>query len=465
MTIYLYYDMKLVTFGIDDKRNLIVQFPVLVYPQNQQHLTLYQLEIVLVPIIDRNKNAQSYTHLQVTKPYVALNSEMYISLRIQELEACKKIGYEFYCEELFVVKHRSQHNCESAIYFDSNAEIIKENCEFQYFYNKTDVKPPVLDGGNEIILANWPKSKYVICKDNHEYPIKIPRHPYILLKRSVLCNCDIHAEEHSLLESIATCPGKHSYMTIYYTVNTAFMPYLDTFKEELELPSLEVNQNWTTQKQVLLISLQATPFDSKLLKAPGTLKGLMQKYKQKSKMLAEAQNDKPKNEFFDNIAVDIFLFAATIISMLAVAAIIHLVCRHAKLKALLTGIAFQPVNQAEAAVTKQTKEFCTAQWYAIATLTTLTILLIVYICLSNQKCTLFKRRLYSNTVTIMLFFSDIRQYVPVKLCKSAGSIHLFQIYGQLDSNQIILEKNCLRDIIKIYWKEVFVTLNGTINII
>ena len=82
----------------------------------------------------------------------------------------------------------------------------------------------------------------MICKDNHEYPIKIPRHPHVLLKKSVLCNCDIHAEEHSLLESIATCPGKQSDMTIYYTVNTAFMPYLDTFKEELELPSLEVNQ-------------------------------------------------------------------------------------------------------------------------------------------------------------------------------------------------------------------------------
>ena len=62
----------------------------------------------------------------------------------------------------------------------------------------------------------------------------------------------------------------------------------------------------------------------------------------------------------------------------------------------------------------------------------------------------------------MLFFSDIRQYVPVKLCKSAGSIHLFQLYGQLDSDQIILEKNCLWDMIKIDWKEVFVTLNGTI---
>ena len=164
-----------------------------------------------------------------------------------------------------MVKHRSQHNCKSAIYFDSNVEIIKENCEFQYFYNKTDVKPAILDGGNEIILANWPKSKYVICKDNHEYPIKIPRHPYVLLKRCVLHNCGIHAE-HLLLESIAMCPGKQSNMTIYYIVNTAFMPYLDTFKEELELPSLEVNQNWTTQKQVLPTLLQTTPFIINYLK-------------------------------------------------------------------------------------------------------------------------------------------------------------------------------------------------------
>ena len=134
--LYLYYDMKLVTFGIDDKRNLIVQFPVFVHPHNQQHLTLYQLETVPVPIIDRNENAQSYMHLKVTKPYISLNSETYISLKIQELEKCKKIGFEFYHEELFVVKHRSQHNCESAIYFDSNAEIIKENCEFQYFIIK-----------------------------------------------------------------------------------------------------------------------------------------------------------------------------------------------------------------------------------------------------------------------------------------------------------------------------------------
>ena len=78
-----------------------------------------------------------------------------------------------------------------------------------------------------------------------------------------------------------------------------------------------------------------------------------------------------------------------------------------------------------------------------------------------QRCTIFKKRLYSNTVTIVLFFSDVKQYIPVKLCKSAGSIHLFQIYGQLSSDQIVLEKNCLWDMMRINWKKVFVNLNST----
>ena len=34
--IHLYYDMKLVTFGIDRKRNLIIQFPIFVQPYTQQ---------------------------------------------------------------------------------------------------------------------------------------------------------------------------------------------------------------------------------------------------------------------------------------------------------------------------------------------------------------------------------------------------------------------------------------------
>ena len=62
--------------------------------------------------------AQSYTHLCINKPYIALNSETYIALTQQELRSCEKIGNEFYCKELFVAKHKSSYNCESSIYLN-----------------------------------------------------------------------------------------------------------------------------------------------------------------------------------------------------------------------------------------------------------------------------------------------------------------------------------------------------------
>ena len=96
--LHLYYDMKLVTFSIDENRNLIVQFPVFVQFYTQQQLILYQIETVPVPIVDQNKQAHCYTHLPIDRPYTSLNSETYISLRQQELATCKKIGYEFYCK-------------------------------------------------------------------------------------------------------------------------------------------------------------------------------------------------------------------------------------------------------------------------------------------------------------------------------------------------------------------------------
>ena len=121
--------------------------------------------------------------LQVKKPCIALNSETYISIRQQELRTFKRTGYEFYCEELFIVKCKSRYSCESAIYFNLNTDTIGENCNFKFYYNKTDISPSVLDGGNEIILANWPNNKHIIWNINNDIPIRIPSHPYVLVKQ------------------------------------------------------------------------------------------------------------------------------------------------------------------------------------------------------------------------------------------------------------------------------------------
>ena len=115
--LYLYYEMKLVTFGIDTERNLIIQFLVFVQPYTQKRLIMYQNETVPVPILDQNEGVQSYTQLKIHKPCIALDCETYITVRSQELNTCKKIGYEYYCKELFVVKSKTRYRCASATYF------------------------------------------------------------------------------------------------------------------------------------------------------------------------------------------------------------------------------------------------------------------------------------------------------------------------------------------------------------
>ena len=208
--LYFYYDMKLVTFGIDKKRNLIIQFPVFVQPYTQNRLIMYQIETVPVPILDQNEKAQSYTQLKIDKLYIALDTKMYITLRTQELHTCNKIGYIYYCKQLFVVKSKTRCSCTSAIYFNLDPDIIKENCEFKFYFNKTDVKPTMLDGRHQIILANWPSYKKIMCAHNNNILINILSHPYVLLNKSILCNCDLEAESNFLLESWAACENFES---------------------------------------------------------------------------------------------------------------------------------------------------------------------------------------------------------------------------------------------------------------
>ena len=105
---------------------------------------------------------------------------------------------------------------------------------------------------------------------------------------------------------------------------------------------------------------------------------------------------------------------------------------------------------------------CKAQWYTIELLTLMVIGLMIYILTTTQRCTIFKRKLYSNTVKVMLFFSDVKQYIPVKLCKTAGSIHFFRYMDSSPQTKSLLKGNFLWDVIKIEWEEVFLTLNGAI---
>ena len=109
-----------------------------------------------------------------------------------------------------------------------------------FYYNKSDITSTVLDGGNEIILANWPNNKHIIYIINNDIPIKIPSDPYVLVNRSVLCNCGIEAENNFLLESLVVCHDNNTKLVMYFTMNLAFTNYINQFNlmEELEAPIL-----------------------------------------------------------------------------------------------------------------------------------------------------------------------------------------------------------------------------------
>ena len=57
-----------------------------------------------------------------------------------------------------------------------------------------------------------------------------------------------------------------------------------------------------------------------------------------------------------------------------------------------------------------------------------------------KKSNIFKGCLFSNMTKAMLFISNTRSYVPIRLCKIAGSIHLFRIRGRLTIEHVRFKK-------------------------
>ena len=79
-----------------------------------------------------------------------------------------------------------------------------------------------------------------------------------------------------------------------------------------------------------------------------------------------------------------------------------------------------------------------------------------------HKMPIFQKHQYSNTIKILIFISNIKSYVPIKLCKTTGSIHLFKLTGSLQREDIRLHRNKVWDRLEINWKNVTVMVNGNI---
>ena len=105
----------------------------------------------------------------------------------------------------------------------------------------------------------------------------------------------------------------------------------------------------------------------------------------------------------------------------------------------------------------ETNSECTTLAYIGITLTILSLIIVMF--LHYRKTKSCKGHRFSNAVKIMIFISDVQNYVPINLCKTVVGIHLFKIMGTLKAKNITLIKNYLWDALEIHWKEVTVTFN------
>ena len=122
---------------------------------------------------------------------------------------------------------------------------------------------------------------------------------------------------------MAACQGINSKLVMYFTVNTAFINYLDQFPNLTESFGFLIIKNKTTLEHILPVSLNISKFDSTLLNASSNLKEFIHQYTNDKEIfnLQERHDSMELNTnksfFSENYIIDVFLFITAIISLLA----------------------------------------------------------------------------------------------------------------------------------------------------
>ena len=111
--IHQYYDLPLESYSHTNGM-LILYIPIYIKHYQQQTLELFSLQIVPVPYHANRKSSDdnyAYTWLKPDHDMLAMSSSTYLALDSKQLQNCRKFNTTYYCENLFLVTHRSEHTC------------------------------------------------------------------------------------------------------------------------------------------------------------------------------------------------------------------------------------------------------------------------------------------------------------------------------------------------------------------
>ena len=338
-----YRDMKMVTFAVDQQaHSLIVTFPAFIKNYKQPPLSLYEVETVPVPIKDKNVKANSYSQVRIEKSYIAAGTDYYIQLRISELLMCKSIRHIYYCEKLFVIKHKSRHSCVSAIFYNLGPKTITQNCKFDYYYNTT-VPPIILDGGRDVLLANFHGPRSLKCSSiNGGLSKPAPEITYAVVNREFLCDCQLDLEHASVLRQLNSCANSsNSKMHMKFTINLAFR---ELFKKRSPNSSSNIQPQYVEEEQVFSVNL----YDPQIgkLDPPVDLERFIETMGtdgQKIPTIEEQEAKQPLQKIMPRWLNNVLVMTCTAMTTVLMIIILVLLAKHFKMKALVSMLAIQTV--------------------------------------------------------------------------------------------------------------------------
>ena len=139
------------------------------------------------------------------------------------------MGATYYCENSYVLRHRSEHTCESVIYYRTDPKTIMKHCRAM-FTSWQNFPPKVLDAGETMILFNLPRPWILVC-GKHKRPRKIQIATYKILNRTELCECSLTAGTFSLDETLVQCTPEicsqaNGVFKMSYAINKIIFDYL-----------------------------------------------------------------------------------------------------------------------------------------------------------------------------------------------------------------------------------------------
>ena len=262
-------------------------------------------------------------------------------------------------------------------------------------------------------------------------------------------NCGIEADNHHLLESIAMCDNKVTKLIMYFTINLAFTNCLDMIPNLTDF--LPIIKDKMRYEQPLPLNLSIPHFDNSLRHTPNKLKDYMNSYINDKEIFDLQQRHATesdtftsnKNYFFIHIG-NIFMFTSSIISIITITLVAYLFCKHKHIRTIVESLIWHKIKEVEA-ISNHNPEInnyeCTTLAHVRIILTVLSMILVMF--LHYRRSRLCRSYKFSNAIKIMLFISDVQNYIPIKLCKTSGSIHLFKIKGTLKSKDKKLNRNYL----------------------